>query len=192
MGYFSTTPLYRNPKPIRTISDPLQKAIIQHSPSFLLTKKVRKERKTYANLFSITALNSKERVYYDDASLDSRFSSEAGQTPHRSVICLPIFSNRGQTFGAVYFASKYPFSQNTVTILTLLCQQASISIANALLFRSVQAGTRENLKMIATQKEALEAARKSREDALKATKVSFIRVVSTLVSDPSTRSKATS
>jgi GAF domain-containing protein len=56
-------------------------------------------------------------------------------------------------------------------MLTLLCQQASISIANALLFRSVQTGTRENLKMIAAQKEALEAARRSREDALKATKV---------------------
>ncbi len=86
------------------------------------------------------------------------------------MLCLPIFSNRGQTFGAVYFASKYPFTKNTVTILTLLCQQASISIANALLFRSVQAGTRENLKMIAAQREALEDARRSREDALKATK----------------------
>lgn len=117
------------------------------------------------------ALNSKERVYFADASSDPRFSAEATQTLHRSVICLPIFSNRGQTFGAVYVSSKYPFSQNTVTILTLFCQQASISISNALLFRSVQAGTRENLKMIATQREALEAARKSREDALKATKV---------------------
>ncbi|PPQ67388.1 hypothetical protein CVT25_005967 [Psilocybe cyanescens] len=139
--------VHENPRSIRTIGDPLQKAIIQHT------------------------LNSKERVYYDDASSDSRFSSEAGQTSHRSVICLPIFSNRGQTFGAVYVASRYAFSQNTVTILTLLCQQASISIANALLFRSVQAGTKENLKMIAAQREALEAARKSREDALKATKI---------------------
>ncbi|KAK7694196.1 hypothetical protein QCA50_001376 [Cerrena zonata] len=56
-------------------------------------------------------------------------------------------------------------------MLTLLCEQASIGITNALLFRSVQAGTRENLKMIAAQKDALEAARKSREDALKATKI---------------------
>lgn len=56
-------------------------------------------------------------------------------------------------------------------MLTLLCEQASIGISNALLFRSVQKGTRENLKMIANQREALEAARKSREDALKATKV---------------------
>ncbi|KAJ2919335.1 hypothetical protein MD484_g1075, partial [Candolleomyces efflorescens] len=118
-----------------------------------------------------TALNSKEKVYHADASTDSRFSAEAAQTVYRSVICLPIFSNRGQTFGAVYVSSKYSFSQNTVTILTLFCQQASISISNALLFRSVQAGARENLKMIATQREALEAARKSREDALKATKI---------------------
>lgn len=99
-----------------------------------------------------------------------RFSSEAPMSIHRSVVCLPIFSNRGQTFGAVYLASKYPFSSNTLTIMTLLCQQASIGISNALLFRSVQAGTRENLKMIAAQRDALEAARKSREDALKATK----------------------
>lgn len=68
-------------------------------------------------------------------------------------------------------ASKYAFSPNTVTILTLLCEQASIGIANALLFRSVQAGTKENLKMIAAQRDALEVARRSREDALKATKV---------------------
>lgn len=38
----------------------------------------------------------------------------------------------------------------------------------------MQAGTRENLKMIAAQRDALEAARKSREDALKATKVRML------------------
>ncbi|KAI0047651.1 histidine kinase [Auriscalpium vulgare] len=139
--------VYENPRSIREITDPLQKAIIQHS------------------------LNSKDRVSYDDVTSDSRFASEAQQSPHRSVVCLPIFSNRGQTFGALYLASKYAFSSNTVTLLTLLCQQANISVANALLFRSVQAGTRENLKMISAQKEALEAARRSREDALKATKI---------------------
>ncbi|KAF9072703.1 dual-domain HisK/Mak2 protein kinase [Rhodocollybia butyracea] len=139
--------VFEIPTSIRSIGDPLQKAIIEN------------------------ALNSKESIYLDDASSDMRFSSEAAQSLHRSVICIPIFSNRGQTFGAVYVASKYSFSQNIVTILTLLCQQASISVSNALLFRSVQAGTRENLKMIAVQRDALEAARKSREDALKATKI---------------------
>ncbi|KAJ7693555.1 dual-domain HisK/Mak2 protein kinase [Mycena rosella] len=139
--------VYENPRSVRTISDPLQKAIIEQT------------------------LNTKEPFYCDDASLDPKFSAEAAQSAHRSIICLPIRSNRGQTFGAVYFASKYEFSQNIVTMLTLLCQQASISVANALLFRSVQTGTKENLKMIAAQREALEAARKSREDALTATKI---------------------
>ncbi|GBE78499.1 histidine kinase [Sparassis crispa] len=139
--------VHENPVPIRSIVDPLQRTIIQHT------------------------INTKERQYFEDVSAEPRFSSEAQQSSHRSVVCLPIFSNRGQTFGAVYLASKYTFSPNTVTILTLLCQQASIGISNALLFRSVQAGTRENLKMIAAQRDALETARKSREDALKATKI---------------------
>lgn len=107
--------------------------------------------------------------------MDSRFTSEARDSPYRAVICLPIFSNRGQTFGAVYLASRYTFLQSTVHVLTLLLQQASISISNALLFRSVQTGTRENLKMISSQRAALEEARRSREDALKATKVSMLR-----------------
>lgn len=123
------------------------------------------------------AINSKELIRLPDASTDPRFSSEAGQTTYRSVLCLPISSNRGQTFGAVYLSSKYPFKDDTVTILKSVTQQASISISNALLFRSVQAGTRENLKMIAAQRDALEAARKSREDALKATKVRSDRSV---------------
>ncbi|OSD05781.1 histidine kinase [Trametes coccinea BRFM310] len=139
--------VHENPMPIRSITDPLRRTIIQH------------------------ALNTKERVYYEDIGSEPRFASEAQQSPHRSVICIPIFSNRGQTFGAVYLASKYAFSPNVVTMLTLLCQQASIGISNALLFRSVQAGTKENLKMISAQRDALEAARKSREDALKATKI---------------------
>jgi GAF domain-containing protein len=115
-------------------------------------------------------LNQKERIFLPDASVDARFATDAGQTVHKAVICLPILGNRGQTFG-VLCVSSYAFSTNTTIVLTLLCQQASISIANALLFRSVQAGTKENLKMISAQKEALEIARRSREDALKATKV---------------------
>lgn len=138
------------------------------------------------------ALNSKERFFSNEVHADTRFLSEASQSKYRCVICLPITSNRGQTFGSVYVASKYAFSQNTNTLLTLLCQQASISISNALLFRSVQTGTKENLKMIATQKEALESARKSREAALKASKVRHIYYEPHIdVLTPQIRSKAT-
>lgn len=173
----------RNARPLRTIADPLQRAIIQHSESAV---------EIAARLSSITiALNTKDQIYLEDASTDPRFSAEASQTPQRSVICIPIFGNRGQTFGVIYFSSKYPFSKNTLTILTLLCQQASVSISNALLFKSVQAGTRENLKMIAAQRDALEAARRSREDALKATKVRNSSADPQIPSLFTARSKAT-
>jgi GAF domain-containing protein len=102
---------------------------------------------------------------------DARFASEASASPHSSIISLPIHGNRGQIHGVVYLASEYrgAFTSNTLAVLTLLCDQVRISIANALLFRSVQAGTRENLKMIASQNKALDQARKHREEAEKAT-----------------------
>lgn len=109
--------------------------------------------------------------------LDSKrsYSREEHDTeelhPSLYEIGLPILGNRGQTLGALYLSTKRILSQTTVTTLNVLCQQASISVSSAILFRSVQAGTRENLKMIASQREALEVARKSREDALRATRV---------------------
>lgn len=115
-------------------------------------------------------LNLKSPVVLDD-TLDSQFAFEAQSSTYRAVMCLPILINRGQTFGALYLASRFSFLRSTVAILTLLLQQASISISNAQLFRSVQAGTRENLKMISSQRAALDEARRSREEALKAAKI---------------------
>lgn len=157
----------RNPKPIHRISDSLERSVMQYCRATLNKLRILDWLPT-----TTLGLNQKSRVVVGDAAIDSRFLSAAGGALHRSVICLPITSNRGQMFGLVYLASNYPFTQTIVHVLTLLLQQASISIANAMLFRSVQAGTRENLKMIASQRAALEQARRSREDALKATKVS--------------------
>ncbi|KAI6045151.1 STKc type histidine kinase [Pisolithus marmoratus] len=111
-----------------------------------------------------SVLDSKQNYYKEEHDND-----ESHQP--LSEIGLPIFSNRGQILGALYVSTKRILPQTTVTTLNVLCQQANISISSAILFRSVQAGTRENLKMIASQKEALEAARKSREDAIRATRV---------------------
>jgi GAF domain-containing protein len=106
-----------------------------------------------------------------DATTDPRFAAMATQSSYQSIISLPMFSNRDQVLGGILLASKYPFSRTIMTVLTYLSQQASTSIANSLLFRSVQAGTREHLKMISSQKEALEQARRHREEAEKATQV---------------------
>lgn len=102
----------------------------------------------------------------------NRFAAEAasGEHPRRSIICLPIISNRGQIFGGLYLSSKHTFAKNRLGVLHLLTQQASIAISNALLFRSVQQATKANIQMISNQKQALEDARRSREEALQATK----------------------
>ncbi|KIJ68769.1 hypothetical protein HYDPIDRAFT_37202 [Hydnomerulius pinastri MD-312] len=139
--------VFENPKPLRSFAKVLQVAAIQ------------------------SVLDSKQSYHQQETLPQSLRHTEDPHTSHRSVICLPISSNRGHTLGALYVAGRSVLSASTVATFSTLCQQASVSISSALLFRSVQAGTRENLKMIASQREALEAARKSREDAIKATRV---------------------
>lgn len=139
--------VFEQPKSVRRIGDSLKRAVLQH------------------------CLNSRAQVFFTDSGLEPRFAQEAGQSRTKSVICIPFANNLGQTYGALYLGSHESFSQTHVALLTLLSQQASISIANALLFRSVQQATKANLQMIQTQIQALEEAQSSREDAMKATKI---------------------
>lgn len=139
--------VFEQPKSVRRVGDPLKRAVLQH------------------------CLNSRTRIFLPDTSTEPRFAQEAGQSVIRSVICIPFSNNRGQTYGALYLGSPTAFTETNVAILSLLSQQASISIANAMLFRSVQQATKANLQMIHSQRQALEEARSSREDAMKATKI---------------------
>ncbi|KAG8780548.1 hypothetical protein FRC15_009490 [Serendipita sp. 397] len=139
--------VFEQPKSIRRIGDPLKRAVLQH------------------------CLNSRSRVYFAESTNEPRFAQEAALSVTRSVICVPFSNNRGQTYGALYLGSHYAFSQTNLALLSLLSQQASISIANALLFQSVQQATKANLQMIQFQRQALEEARASKEDAMKATKI---------------------
>jgi GAF domain-containing protein len=115
------------------------------------------------------------------------------------VICVPIVANRSHLQGLLYVGGDYAFRPNDVILLSHLAQQASgsfrsisphafndsvtVSIANALLFKSVQQQTKANLKMISSQRSALEDARRSREEALKATKVFEKSKITAYVSD---------
>ncbi|KAF9243774.1 STKc type histidine kinase [Melanogaster broomeanus] len=139
--------VFENPRPLHSLANSAQVTIIQ------------------------SVLDSKHSYHQREALPQLVYHAEGAPSSQRSIICLPIFSNRGCILGALYIAARSELSHATVTTVKVLCQQASVSISSALLFRSVQAGTRENLKMIASQREALEAARKSREDAITATRV---------------------
>ncbi|KAI9029591.1 hypothetical protein CLU79DRAFT_734877 [Phycomyces nitens] len=88
-----------------------------------------------------------------------------------SVICLPIM-HKNILVGVLYLeANLSTFTRKHVTVLSLLCDQIGISITNALLFKSLQKATTANSIMITKQQCALEEARKSKEQALKATEL---------------------
>lgn len=106
---------------------------------------------------------------------DPRFSSHADPVVSnnpKSVVCLPILS-KGLVLGSIFLTSgrTNAFSPSNAAVLSILAQQASISITNAQLFKKLQRATQANIRMIEMQKKALEEARRSREDALLATKV---------------------
>lgn len=109
---------YRNPMHVRTLPDPLQRTVVEYcrTNDIICLAPL---------LTATTGLNSRTRVLGDDMALDTRFASEAQCSPYRAVICLPIQSNRGQTIGALYLASRYSFLQSTVDVLCLFLQQAS-------------------------------------------------------------------
>lgn len=45
------------------------------------------------------ALNVQEPLFIPDVSQEARFASEALRSAAHSILCVPMMSNRGQTFG---------------------------------------------------------------------------------------------
>ncbi|CAO3682903.1 unnamed protein product [Rhizopus stolonifer] len=107
-------------------------------------------------------------LFIPNVEEDNRFATEANKC---SVICMPIL-HKNTLVGVLYLqASVSTFTCKHVNVLTLLCDQIGISITNALLFKSLQKATQTNAQMIESQLKALEEARESREQALRATKM---------------------
>ncbi|CED84388.1 histidine kinase [Phaffia rhodozyma] len=120
-------------------------------------------------------LQSKETVFLSNAATDPRFMSATqaapGQHP-KSVVCLAI-EHKSLVLGAIYLTSgkTNAFTPSNVNVLQILARQASIAIGNALLFRKLHRATQANIRMIDQQKKSLEEARKSRQEAMTATKI---------------------
>ncbi|KAM3579037.1 Chk1 protein kinase, variant 2 [Umbelopsis sp. WA50703] len=135
------------PKPLREEDDMISNRIVQHT------------------------LNTCESTLIPNVQLDARFAvgSWFERAGVKSIICLPVL-HKGVLAGCLYLeGSPGIFTQRHITVLTLLCQQMGISLTNAFLFKSIQKVTMTNVRMIETQKLALEEARKSKEAALRAT-----------------------
>ncbi|CAO3666661.1 unnamed protein product [Rhizopus stolonifer] len=118
-------------------------------------------------------INTNESIFIHNIEQDARFALGPWyeNTGNKSVICMPIIY-KGTMVGCLFIeGSAGIFTQRHITVLSLLCQQMGISISNAFLFKSVQRVTMANMRMIEMQKKALEDARKSKEAAVRATRL---------------------
>ncbi|CEP08745.1 hypothetical protein [Parasitella parasitica] len=118
-------------------------------------------------------INTSESIFIHNVEQDSRFAVGPWyeRVGAKSVICMPII-HKTALAGCVFLeGSSGIFTQRHITVLSLLCQQMGISITNAFLFKSVQRVTMANMRMIEMQKKALEDARKSKEAAVRATRL---------------------
>ena len=99
-----------------------------------------------------------EVVFVHNLALDDRFSKSQSQ---RSALSLPIL--QGQNLLGVLYLQGQPhsFTDRSLGVLQLLCNQVGISIANALLFRKIAKVSAANASMIESQKLALAQAREA-------------------------------
>lgn len=115
------------------------------------------------------AIHAQESLFIHDVQQDSRFSDCTTQA--KSCICTPII-HKTAVVGCIFIEGGIgSLTSRHEVVLRLLSQQIGISVTNALLFQSIQKVTYANVKMIESQKAALEEARKSKEAALHAMKL---------------------
>ncbi len=120
--------------PITNISDETQKQVLLYTMRF------------------------KEVVFVHDLALDDRFSKTQS---HKSALSLPILQGTN-LLGVLYLQGQpHSFTNRSRGVLQLFCNQVSISIANALLFRKIAKVSAANASMIESQKLALAKAREA-------------------------------
>ena len=101
-------------------------------------------------------LRFKELVFVHNLALDDRFSKTQ---LHKSALSLPILQGK-EMLGVLYLQGQpHSFTDRNLAVLELFCNQVSISIANALLFRRIAKVSAANASMIESQKLALAKAR---------------------------------
>ncbi|KAI9708455.1 MAG: hypothetical protein M1820_003916 [Bogoriella megaspora] len=119
-------------------------------------------------------LRFKEEVFLHNILEDERFSNVdqdfLAQTPEgRAVISVPIQHGNDTLLGSIYVGGRpNSFTDRNLTVLRLLVNQLSISIANALLFKRLQRVSASNEAMLAVQKQALDQARDAERKAKEA------------------------
>ena len=100
----------------------------------------------------------KEAVFVHNLTHDERFLSNASA---KSVISMPIVRGK-DLLGVLYLEGQpHSFTDRSLGVLRLFCNQVGISITNALLFKRIAKVSASNTSMIESQKRALAKAREA-------------------------------
>ncbi|KAI5195922.1 hypothetical protein E4T38_08791 [Aureobasidium subglaciale] len=116
-------------------------------------------------------LRFKEELFLRNVLDDERFSNMPANWRQKypegkAVIALPILHGDDTLLGSIYIEGPpNSLSQRNITVLRLLVNQISISIANALLFKKVEKVSASNSTMLGVQRQALEQAREAERKA---------------------------
>jgi hypothetical protein len=124
-----------------------------------------------AKQITFYVLRFKEELFLRNVLDDERFANAptSWRQKHpegKAVISLPILHGDDTLLGSIYVEGPPDsFSQRNITVLRLLVNQISISIANALLFKKVEKVSASNASMLEVQRQALEQAREAERKA---------------------------
>jgi len=137
-----------------------------------LGQPVEKINDPVAKQVTVYVLRFREEVFVSNVLEDERFANvpEEWRQRHpdgKAMIALPILHGNDQVLLGSLFIEGPPnaFTQRNVTVLRLLVNQISISIANAMLFKKVEKVSATNSSMLEVQKQALEQAREAERKA---------------------------
>ncbi|MGL4368948.1 MAG: GAF domain-containing protein, partial [Spirochaetota bacterium] len=102
---------------------------------------------------------TKESLILNDAAEDERFSMDEyiRQTRPKSILCVPIL-NHGALSGILYLENNLAvnaFTQERITLLSMLSSQAAISIDNARLYANMENKVKERTAELNTANEFL-------------------------------------
>lgn len=140
-----------------------QKAFVDGLPFAEVEDKIAQQISHYV-------IRTREEVLVHNVLKDERFSnvSEAYLARYplgRSVIALPVLQ-ADNLIGVLHIEGKpNSFTQRNLVVLHLLCNQISISLYNASLFREVRKVSATNASMVQAQKLALTQAREAEQKA---------------------------
>ena len=116
-------------------------------------------------------LRLREPVVVHNLLQDERFANVSdvylrNNPGGRAIIAIPIMHGDGVMLGSIHVEGPpNSFTERSITVLRLLVNQISISLANALMFKRLKRVSASNKAMVEMQKRALEQTQQSEKNA---------------------------